>query len=64
MQSDEVFEQKIVCWPTTASSAAYVCRLLVDVLDDRLDDDVAVLEVVEPGRAGQVASVLVFASSA
>ena len=54
MHSDEVFEAKIVCGPTTASSARVGRGLLLEVLDDRLDDEVAVLQVGELRRAGQV----------
>ena len=59
MQSDEVFEQKIVCSPTTASSAAkaFAFSSTFSMIASMIE--VAVLQVLELRRAGEVAERLV-----
>ena len=54
MQSDDVFEQKICAWANDRLEREVGFRLLVDVLDDRLDDDVAGVQVIELRGAGEV----------
>ena len=60
MQSDEVFDRRIVCVLHDLLDRRIGRALLVEVLDDRLDDEVAVLQRVErsssPDRLPSVVS--------